>query len=329
MAFKEKLIDELENLYRTSLPNKENKNKQVRPYASACMCQRQIMLNMTEETRPVEVSKSLNSYARLGIALEDKTLEDYRKQGSLYLSQWKLEKELFDGLPELNIGGIVDAFIIYNGSIYLYDLKSVGAIDASPTYALSSDDYNRVNNGNNLIITPEQVKAGTSLLVKPSYKSQMQIYAAVTGWDDVFLQFLSRRVQDKFDLKETAPTTKVVRVSTAIDELERRIAVVLYGIACANLNLIPDKLVGIKESHCTASFCSFVDYCWKGENKESLYSPHRRIEEEFTAESISSMKLEAMEKSREYISKRPERFKLSKDMIQSERERRILTGELI
>lgn len=289
-----------------------------RPSASSAMCQRQVALQLTIDKTFVKQPKALNDYARIGNAIEDGVLSRYRKANQLFLSQWKIPEALTS--LNFNIGGIIDAFLQIENTLILLDIKSVGSVESEPTISLSSNEVAMLMQGESLLFHPDdnRMKNSVEKGIKEAHVSQLQLYAAVTGFDEVYIQLMSRRVQDKFEFDNTAPTTKFEQIPVDIPTLERRVAIVMYGIECKKKGYIPEPLNGIKKSHCADAFCSFQDFCWKDKSL-SLKEDLQHIPEKVGSE----LKKECIDKAKEYISKRNERYELTLSLITDERNRRL------
>lgn len=295
MALNDKTTQELEDLYKTTLSDKQQSYKKARPSASSALCQRNMALDMLLEPSWNTIPQSLPYYAAIGSAIEKKVLNGYEKKGLLYLSQWKMADELMSELPDFNVGGIIDAFIEHNGRLLLYDIKSVGSVETSE----------------------EKDVAG---IVKPVHLAQMQTYAAITGFTEVYLQYFSRKVQDTFSLTDSSPTTRIVKIQTDAKSLERQVGIILFAIRSKELGVVPDKLTGIKKSHCSSAFCPYVEFCW---NDERLKQNVTMMQDFLTPESISELKIECLNDAAKYIANMPIRYQKTLDLLKVARDKRL------
>lgn len=291
-----------------------------RPAISSSLCPRQIAFGLNVSPHYTEMPKALPYYASIGNAIEDEVLSRYRISGQLLLSQWKLPKELTDF--GLDMGGIIDAILEVDGEIIIIDVKSIGVVESEPYIPLGAGEVQNLIAGNDITIhsEDERIKSSVEKGSKEVHLAQLQLYAAITGITSVYLQMMSRRVQDKFNVSDTTPTVKfeAVPINTAI--LEKRVAVAFYGIECSRLGVIPDVLANIKKSHCSDAFCSFQDYCWKDSHKIQTNLRPISIEES------RDLKLDAFAKAKNYISHLDERKEVTLKLIAQEKERRIKAG---
>jgi len=304
----------LEANYKNLYTELTTTNKYERPRPSSSLCPRQITLGMSVTTTFKQM-KCLQDYATIGNAIETTVLNKYREQGQLYLSQWRIHDSLLR--LGLNMGGIVDAFLKINDKLILIDIKSVGSVENHSSFPLSSEEVNLIASGVSFTISPddERVKQTTGKLVKESNLAQLQLYAAITGFDEVFIQYMSRKVQDGYTIDGT-PSVKFEKVPVNNSALENRVAVVYYSQLCLENGLIPDKLKGIKKTSCGDAFCPFIAHCWKDEPIETDLG-------QITPEKSSELKKIALGAATEYIAKRHERYQLTLELIEAERNARL------
>lgn len=288
--------------------------KQKRPYISASMCQRQIALNGLLETREVTRSPAMKYYAAIGNAIERIIVNNYDNANKLLIQSWKLPKELF---PQgVDLGGKIDMIISYKGLPVLVDIKTVGVVDASSYVNLSPIELQQLQNGDDITIIADdnRHKATTSKKIKEAYQSQLQLYAAITGLDDIFLLSCSRRVQDSFT-SEGHISAVFNRIDIQNEVLKRRIAILLFGIMARDLKLEPTKLATLKKSHCNDAFCSFVTHCWDKGTLEQEFEPMSLDQEK-------ELKNEALNAAEIYISERVSRRDLTMSLLAKEQIRR-------
>lgn len=311
---------ELENFFASLHSGKTQTYKKERPSASASLCQRQIALDMLLPPREIERQKSLDYYAEVGKAIETIALQNYRKSGALILSQWKMPQQL-TGLG-VNVGGIIDALISYKGEIVLIDIKTIGFVDSTAHINLNPTEVQQLMQGNDILLLSEdeRVKTTVEKKLKEAHLAQLQLYAAITGLDNVYLQVMSRRINDVFNFEDTGPTVRFEQVSLDDATLKKRIAVVLYAQMCYERKLIPDKLAGIKKSHCSDAFCTFVDYCWKNGPIDTTGLTAIEKEEQLELKKLAFAMAET------YISYRPQRREITMELITKEREDRVSKG---
>lgn len=291
----------------------------TRPSASSSLCPRQIALGINVPPRAVKQPKALSDYASIGNTIEEGVLAKYRKHNQLYLSQFKLPTELTS--LGLDIGGIIDAFLIINHSLILVDIKTVGNVDSHPSVPLQADELALLTQGKDIVITSAdgRVKHSIEKGVKEAHIAQLQTYAAVTGFDDVYIQLMSRRVQDGYTT-DGNPSVKFEQINTSLAALEKRVGIIMYSQLCLKEGFVPDKLSGIKKTTCRDAFCTFVDYCWEGNSDLStslqVISPNISTE----------LKLIALERAKEYMAAKDERKAITLRIIEAERDRRIKKG---
>jgi hypothetical protein len=286
-----------------------------RPSASSSLCPRQIALTINVPPAYAPILPCLNDYARIGNTIEDGVLAKYRKRNQLYLSQWKMPASITE--LGLDVGGIIDAFLKINGEIILMDVKSVGVVDAKPYINLMPDEITALNSGQAITFTSEddRIKETADKGVKDSHVAQLQLYAAMTGFDKVFIQLMSRRVQDGYTI-DGSPSVKFEQIPTDDHLLVRRVAVVLYAQECLKQGYNPDKLHGIKKGTCNDAFCQFQDYCWKD---AAIHTTLKAITPEISA----AFKTEALEVAKAYIAHRPQRKEMVLELLEKERNKRI------
>lgn len=301
------------NLY-TSVKRTEIKK---RPQPSSSLCPRQIALGMRVEMS-FEQMKCLNDYATIGNAIENTVLSKYRNNGQLHLSQWRIPDDILD--MGLNMGGVVDAILNINGNLILIDVKSVGSVENYSSIALSNEEIELIANEKELIISPDdsRIKQTTAKLTKEANLAQLQLYAAMTGFDTVFIQYMSRKVQDGYSA-DGVPSVRFDKVPVTTSILENRVAVVYYSQLCLEYGLIPDKLKGIRKTSCSDTFCPFINYCWKDEPIQTDLSV-------IDPEKSSELKKIALGAAQVYIADRPKRYEVALDVIERERKLRQKKG---
>lgn len=282
------------------------------------MCPRQIALGMNVPPQEVSVLKSLDDYATIGNAIESTVLKKYRDNGQLYISQWKIPPKI-TGLG-LNVGGVVDAILQINGELILIDVKTVGNVESYSYVTLEDNELKTLAAGEEITIKPEdeRLKLTASKGAKETHLAQLQLYSAITGFDTVYIQLMSRRVQDTYSM-DGLPSVKFHKVDVAQNILERRVAVVMYSQLCLERGYLPDKLHGIKKTTCSDAFCPFQDYCWKGATVNTDLS---LIDEILSLE----LKKEALESAKTYVAKRYERNVLILPLLEQERAERLFNG---
>ena len=306
--------EDLLSQFRSLESTTEQTFQQKRPYISSSMCQRQIALNGLMGTREVERSPAMKYYAAIGNMIETIIVENYRTAQQLLIHSWKLPKELF---PEgIDLGGKLDMIISHRGLPVLVDIKTVGVVDAGSYVNISAAELHELESGNNITIIADdnRHKATTSKKIKEAYLSQLQLYAAITGLDDIFLMSASRRVQDSFT-SDGHMSAAFNRIEITNETLKRRIAILLFGIMARDLKLKPSKLVTLKKSYCSDAFCSFVNHCWNG----------AELEEDFDSmpeEQEKTLKNEAMNIADKYIAERSSRRDMTLQLMQIENVRR-------
>lgn len=306
--------DDLLIQYRSLESTTEQTFTQKRPYISSSMCQRQIALNGLMAAREVERSPAMKYYAGIGNTIETIIVDNYRLANQLLIHSWKLPKELF---PEgIDLGGKVDMIISHRGMPVLVDIKTVGVVDAGSYVNISPTELQRLEAGEDIIIVAEdnRPKATTSRKIKEAYLSQLQLYAAITGLDDIFLMSASRRVQDSFT-SDGHMSTVFNRIEVPNEALKRRIGILLFGIMARDLGLEPSKLITLKKSHCSDAFCSFVNHCWNGSALEQNFEPMSEAQEKV-------LKIEAMNIAEKYITERASRRDITLQLMQVENKRR-------
>lgn len=311
-----KLNDELANNFHDLCPTTRKQFQQKRPSISSSLCQRAIALNGLLPTREVPTTKTLGLYADLGNTIEDFVVDKYRTAGQLVIDSWKLPTEL---LPrDYNMGGIIDMIIVHDNQPILVDIKSVGQVTALNTLTLTDKDIDSLQSGEQLIIkSTDQIKAKPGKSVKEVYNAQVQLYAAITGIDGKVMM-VSRRVQDGYD-EDGNLSLAFKNVPMSDDELAKRMAVVFFGIECRENKILPNKLKGIKKTHCSHAFCSYVDYCWNGgQSPTELYN----ITLQEQQPEHTNLMRECYEYAQEYVSMRHERAALTMQLIENELQRR-------
>lgn len=304
----------LETNFKKAYSKRAKTRKKSRPSASSSLCPRQIALGIEAPERWYDKPKALEDYAALGNAIEENVLRKYRSAGQLYLDQWKIPEQLTK--LGLNVGGIIDAFIEIDGELVLLDIKTVGAVESAPYIQLHSHEVNDLVSGVDLVFpaTDKRLKETIEKGVKDSHIAQLQLYAAITGIDNVYIQLMSRKVQDTYTT-DGDPSVKFEMVPVSTSSLEKRVAIVHYAERCRELGYLPDKLAGIKKTMCSDAFCEFQAFCWKDEDCGTSLQP-------IPAEMSVAIKLESIEFAKEYIAKRPERKELTLKLLADEKLKR-------
>lgn len=305
---------DLLNHFQRIEKTKENVWKQKRPYVSASMCQRQIMLNGVLPTREVSRTPAMKYYAAIGNALESVIVENYRSAGSLVIDSWKLPKSLF---PEgIDLGAKLDMIIDFQSTPILIDIKTIGVVDNSAYVNLTPAEVQELEKGNDIVIVPddERIKYTASKKIKEAYVSQLQLYAAITGLDNIFLMNVSRRIQDTFTV-DGHVSAQFSQISILESALQRRVAILLYGIMARDLGKEPAPLSTLKKSHCNDAFCGFVNHCYNGEELSQTFDA-------LTPEEEKDLKTQAQEIAKIYIANRQERAQLTLELIKEELDRR-------
>lgn len=287
---------------------KENFVTHNRPKVGQSLCPRQIGLGMNVKPFPIDRSYSMSYYANIGFALENILLERYQAAKQLVISQWRIPDQLLTF--GLNMGGVIDAILKINDTLILIDFKSVGSIEDAPSIPLEESEVSDLINGNTITITGDDARVRTSVAkgYKEAHLSQVQLYSAITGLDCAYLQLLSRKVQDKFSMDISLPTTKFVPVPTSPAILQKRVAVVFYGLLCHEHGILPDKLLNIKKTVCKDAFCNFYEYCWG----EKFFDTTLKAVSE---EDNMILKKQAFKMAEEYLSTRPQRLELTKKLL--------------
>lgn len=309
----------LENNFKSLYTPHSSSRQNTRPSASSSLCPRQIGLTMNVPERPIKVLPTLADYAAIGNTIESIVLAKYRKANQLYLSQWKIPQELTS--LGLDVGGIIDAFLMINGQLLMIDVKTVGSVDTQAYVPLQRDEVTTLMSGGEVTITStdDRIKQTVEKGVKETHIAQLQLYAAVTGLDNVYIQLMSRRVQDTYTT-DGSPSVKFEQVPTTLGALENRVAVVQYALRCLQLGYLPDKLKGIKKTTCEDAFCTFQDYCWKGEIIDTSLAP---IDEKVSFD----LKRECLGFAQDYMSRKEERKALTLTLLEQERQHRNKKGK--
>lgn len=316
--FSEKeLLDHFHSIQGT----KRTQYTQKRPYISSSMCPRAIMLNGTLEKYESAVTPTLSYYAAIGNAVEAEVLKSYEENNSLLIDSWKLPNVLFP--PGVDLGGKLDAIIWYKGTPVLVDIKTVGMVDKHTYADINTGQLRELQQTGQIILTEGDLKESASKKVKEVYQAQLQLYCAITGLDNGYILSISRRIQDGFT-KNVSASFKAIDISDAV--LEKRIAVLLYGIEAKNKRIEPTKLQGIKKTHCNDSFCNFVDYCW---SDGALPSTIPFKLNELNATQDMDLKKSCFARAKEYISTRNERVELTMQLIEDEKIRRTHINDTI
>lgn len=309
----------LENNFKSLYTPHSYSRQNTRPSASASLCPRQIGLAMNVPERPIKVLAALSDYAAIGNTIESIVLAKYRKAKQLYLSQWKIPSELTS--LGLDIGGIIDALLMINGELVLIDVKTVGSVDTQAYVPLQQDEVSQLMSGGSITLesSDDRIKQTVEKGVKETHIAQLQLYAAVTGLDNVYVQLMSRRVQDTYT-SDGAPSVKFEQIPTHLAALESRVAIVQYALRCLQLGYLPDKLKGIKKTTCGDAFCTFQDYCWKGEIINTSLAP---IDEKVSMD----LKRECLGFAQDYMSRKEERKALTLTLLEQERQHRNKKGK--
>lgn len=303
------------------VPNTRKTYAQSRPWASQSFCPRQMTLQAYMQEGTVPVSQSLEAYARIGTALESWIIDTYSAANELIIKDYQLDKELFEGY--FDIGGKIDLIVQNRGRWVLMDVKTAGVVDGNASIPLSIDETIALNQGNDIIIRAQderpkiQKPKGTS----KAYIAQLQTYAAITGLDNAFLLFVSRKVQDTFNVSSTMPSIQYVPVDTSIDALTKHITKIIYAIKMRDLGQMPSIPTDITKTNCSDAFCPFVKSCWQDEPFDMLVSS---VASTLSPDEDKALKMTSFEIAKEYMANRPARLEKFKVLINNEKAKRTL-----
>lgn len=325
----------LEQVWRDASVYHQKIYTQKRPHASqAGFCHRRSAMHGMLPEVWTEMSGSLPYYAEIGKGVERVALRKYDKIGVLVRGSFKLPEELFQGF--FNLGGEVDAVLQIDGIEAIYDIKTTGIVKASDYVELTTIMREHLAQHHGIIIEREddeessskcdtlpthQVKIRSNSAKKPypSYLAQVQVYCAVTGFNDGWLQFISRRVQDTYDRYDDSPSTSFYAVPLDEETLTRKIAMIIYGEMCRDNRVIPAIPNGVKKSHCSNAFCPFQEFCHDNVNLYDLhnYGKHQSVRDikMIDVEDSQKWRAEALDKAKQYMSKRSERANMTREIL--------------
>lgn len=292
--------DELKLFFYECLPTTEVKETQKRPWASqAGFCERLVALNGLLPQREVDRSSALNFYGSIGKSVEIQAIKDYDNAGRLIVADYYLPNKLFDGF---NIGGKIDCIVEKDDKPILIDVKTVAQVEQTHRLKLTPADFASLQKSGTLVIgkNDERIKKTQGKAMYASYYAQLQIYAAITGINNVYLQVFSRNVVDNFVWgKDNPPTTTFYPVPVDDGILTKRIGIMMYGLLCRDNDVVPKKNRDLVRAHCNNAFCEFEELCW-GEQYHPLVDIDDKLEKE--------LKHQAFTRAKKYIAERGGRY---------------------
>lgn len=273
--------------------------QQKRPSVSSSgLCGRRVSLENLTPTGKASDNKSSQFYFTVANAIEQQIVDIYgghvvanniRFDNNNYTGEKSPlhDLPLFEGLPH-TFGGEIDLILKIKDSYYLFDVKSTSRVK-SGNYILVDDSGD----------TQEKYISGKNS--NKQYEAQVKLYSAISGFDNCYLFYIPRNIQEGF---KKEPTIKVKKVSTNEDDLINAVAITTYGYLCAELGLVADSTKNIKKSHC--GFCSFKEYCW--DNKEFEFSRPG-------IETSLNLKNKALRYAKQYVSNRKSRNQMILEVL--------------
>lgn len=190
-------------------------------HASSAYCSRfnALTLNKVVENNS---SPELSLFAHLGNCIEEFVINSLIKSDRLVTSQYRCE--LHENDPEIKIGGLVD--IIYknqNNNLAILEIKSTKSI-------ITKENYNSSGKKSKSVGISE---SGASI----SHKTQAEIYAGMTGIDDVSILYISRAVVEEFN---GGIAHHIHKIDVSDKNLILRFTDLYYAYYCALEGLIPE-----------------------------------------------------------------------------------------
>ena len=244
--------DELNELVKgcinfTAKNNAEEGRKKNSIYPSQfAYCPRYNYKTIGKESEPLSEPSQI-VYIEIGNTIEKIIQNSLENCGILLDCQRYLSFDYRD--PKVDLGGYIDFIIDFQGKPAIIEVKTTSSIQDQKT-----ETY----------LKKGVISEKTSI----QHLTQCMIYSAFTGIDDVYLYYVSRRVQEQFN---GGLETYVEKVDTSYDKLYNIMHRVYFTQLCIENSKEPPKLPNFKKTiHC--KYCNFTKECWDVEHTEDYLS---------------------------------------------------------
>jgi CRISPR/Cas system-associated exonuclease Cas4 (RecB family) len=195
-----------------------------RPYlygADAGMCARKNVFHANNTWVPFDKTPASIGYMAIGDALENMLAKGLSDKGKLVAQNMRLVD-----MALLKISGKMDLiFSDNNDELRLAEIKSCGALPSEP---------------------------------KINHLAQVEMYAAVSGFDRVWLTYVSRNVRNSFGPKISM---KTFEVAVTPDVIRTRFEIAALSMLASKHGKLPPKAAHFRKSQ-ECLYCPFLDFCW-------------------------------------------------------------------
>lgn len=234
-------IDTIDDLYQRCLRQTQPARKRTYLWGSdAGVCPRKNLYNQ-EIPLPFNYYPSTKGYMAYGVAMEDllaKSLADHDRLVKQDIRLVELESSL---IPGMRISGKMDIICLdHNDEVALVECKTCGALPSRP---------------------------------KVNHLKQLLIYAAVSGFNNCYLTYISRKVST------SGSKGKLDMISFPIEINDEVLYEVLYTACLSQCCMNEKRAVPVPHGyrkHQECAWCDFDSYCWPYD--ETPIEPFSRIE---------------------------------------------------
>lgn len=192
--------------------------------ADAGYCARKNVFNSLNDTIPFSATASSTAYMRIGDAIENMLAEGLKKHDLLVAQNMRLVE-----LPGLKVSGKIDLICLDNHDrLALIEVKSCGDLPLRP---------------------------------RIGHLIQVQSYAAISGFDNVHIVYVSRNVRSTGWGNDADIKTFPVEMTPEV--IFDRLQVAAFSNLSIQAGRLPPVPATFKKStHC--SYCPFTHFCWEG-----------------------------------------------------------------
>lgn len=195
-----------------------------RPYlygADAGMCARKNVFHAHNTWIPFDKNAASVGYMALGDALENMLARGLSDKGKLVAQNMRLVD-----MPTLKVSGKMDLiFSDHQDNLRLAEIKSCGQLPSEP---------------------------------KVGHRAQVEMYAAVSGFDRVWLTYISRNIRNSFGPKISM---KTFEIEVTPDVIRTRLEIAALSMLAAKHKKLPPKAAHFRKSQ-ECLYCPFLDFCW-------------------------------------------------------------------
>ena len=195
-----------------------------RPYlygADAGMCARKNVFHAHNTWVPFDKDPASIGYMALGDALENMLAGGLASRGKLVAQNMRLVE-----MPTLKVSGKMDLiFSDNNDQLRLAEIKSCGQL-------------------------PDEPKVG--------HRAQVEMYAAVSGFDRVWLTYVSRNIRQSYGPKISMRTFPI---DITQDIVQSRLEVAALSMLAVKHRWLPPRSAHFRKSQ-ECLYCPFLDFCW-------------------------------------------------------------------